>query len=63
MVIDDLIEQLTKESQLAHMGRQDKLVVLLSKAAEAIRLMREVISEEQNEKYKMQIDEILNGGK
>lgn len=58
MEIDKLIEQLTERSHLAAMNEDAINAELLKKAAETIRLLRELAVEESNAKYKMLFDDV-----
>ena len=57
MEIDKLIEQLTERAHLVAMNEDTKNAELLEKAAETIKLLRELAVEESNAKYKMLFDD------
>ena len=58
MEIEVLINDLIERSRLAYMNNDDRTGELLEKAAEVIRLQRECIVSESNERWHRKIDEM-----
>lgn len=62
MEINKLIDSLIEQSRAADAKMDSELADLLAKAAETIRLLREIAVDASNEEFRMQFDE-QNGGK